>query len=904
MVSNMFSRTVQHEHAEPAQRVLGAAQLAGDSPELARLLAADPAPEVRIAAAQRCNNPATLAAAWQKEPDLPVRAALVAALDHALSRVEDADSRRSAIAGMQDEDLLVALALGAALAETRKAAAERVQTPAALRRLADAAKNKDRGVAKFAQQRIDEFTRQTNQSAEADAILTQLEELATKSGPILSAVVDLDRHWQRLDMSGDAARRARHDAARAAVQARFAREQDEQRMRAKFEKRLRELAVAAATPATPEVLAGQRAELAELRAEAQARNDGAALAELDRTDGRIAQIEQELASLAAAEALVVEAEQLAAGTTVDNAQLPARWQALARAIRTPALTQRFETALIMVEQRRLALIHASEQQAGAVRQQVHGLLHTAEQALAAGQLQAARAAADNIKRLKAGAGLLPKPTTQRLGRLVQQLVELERWESYGQRNARLQLCERAEALAAQTLDARELALEVQKVRDEWKVLDKQHPGVPKALWQRFDGACEKAYAPAARHFAEVAAQRKEARRQRDEFIALAAQHAPTLLTEPRDWRAIERWLRDTEQSWREGNLGSVEPRSWKKFDKEFKAALQPLRDALAAERDQAQAQRRALIAEATALAARALERDTLSQVKALQARWQEQAKAVTLLQRDERALWEQFRAACNAVFAARDSQRKEVDEKKNAGRYAREAVCAQLEQLAMSTDQDDQGVRQSMRDLQQQWKKLPGAADPALRGVEARFKKAQVAVEAALSSRARSREAAVWQTLAAKEQLCEELDRLARARPDTDEAAAQLAAALARWNALPPLPAAWEKPMTARRDAALGALSDASGAPAHAANMERAASARREGLIELELLLGLDSPPALQAQRLALQVKQLRERFKNAATTGALTAGERLLAWCAAAGIADADDRQRCARIFAKVAQP
>ena len=110
--------------------------------------------------------------------------------------------------------------------------------------------------------------------------------------------------------------------------------------------------------------------------------------------------------------------------------------------------------------------------------------------------------------------------------------------------------------------------------------------------------------------------------------------------------------------------------------------------------------------------------------------------------------------------------------------------------------------------------------------------------------------------------------------------------------------------MTARRDAALGALSDASGAPAHAANMERAASARREGLIELELLLGLDSPPALQAQRLALQVKQLRERFKNAATTGALTAGERLLAWCAAAGIADADDRQRCARIFAKVAQP
>ena len=31
-------------------------------------------------------------------------------------------------------------------------------------------------------------------------------------------------------------------------------------------------------------------------------------------------------------------------------------------------------------------------------------------------------------------------------RLVQQLVELERWESFGQQNARVQLCERAEAL--------------------------------------------------------------------------------------------------------------------------------------------------------------------------------------------------------------------------------------------------------------------------------------------------------------------------------------------------------------------------------------------------------------------------------------------------------------------------
>src|SRR5205823_14243037 len=133
--------------------------------------------------------------------------------------------------------------------------------------------------------------------------------------------------------------------------------------------------------------------------------------------------------------------------------LPERWGALERSIRTPELTRRFEAALMTIEHRRLAQVHAAQQEANATRQQIHALLHTAEQALAAGQLQAARAAADDIKARKTATASLPKPTTQRLSRVVQQLVELERWEAFGQHQARVQLCERAEALAAQTLGA-------------------------------------------------------------------------------------------------------------------------------------------------------------------------------------------------------------------------------------------------------------------------------------------------------------------------------------------------------------------------------------------------------------------------------------------------------------------
>ena len=276
-----------------------------------------------------------------------------------------------------------------------------------------------------------------------------------------------------------------------------------------------------------------------------------------------------------------------------------------------------------------------------------------------GQLHEARDAVDRVRALKPHAGVLPKPTVQRLSRVVQQLVELERWQEFGQQNARVQLCERAEALAQKPQAPVALAREVQQLRTEWKKLDEQHAGVPQSLWERFDGACERAYAPAARHFAEQAAQHKQARKQREDFIAAAAAHAPTLLEEPRDWRAIERWLRDTEAAWRDTSLGSVEPGAWKRLDARLKAALAPLHDALSAARRDARQGREALIAEAEALVAKAMERDAPSRVKEMQARWQAHSKSIVLAQRDERTLWERFRTACNAVFDARRGSRKE-----------------------------------------------------------------------------------------------------------------------------------------------------------------------------------------------------------------------------------------------------
>ncbi|MFO1415296.1 MAG: DUF349 domain-containing protein [Burkholderiales bacterium] len=921
MISKYLFRPL-HEHADPAQRVQGVAALPADAPDLALLLAEDPAPEVRAAAAARCTDVAALGAAWRTEADAGVRSALAAALGAALAatadaaaarttlespdcpdalradvarRAADPERRRLAVATLQDEETLVDVALTAEHAETRLAAAERVHAPAALRKLADAARNKDNGVARLARKRLDALAHGESQAAEADAILAELEALATTPGAILSPLVELDRRWHALDPGIDTERRARVEAARQTLQARLDKEREDELARVRLHRRLDALG-ARDVPADEAAIAAARAELDEVRAEVGHAQDAVAQAKLAAVAQRIDTWAQERVAHAGALALVEEAEALAAGTSIDDAKLPDRWQALDRAIRTPDLTRRFEAALIVVEQRRLAQAQAAEQSAKAARAQLHALLHTAEQALAAGELKSARAAADEIKARKPEAGVLPKPTNQRLGRLLHQLGELERWESFGQQHARVQLCERAEALATATLEPPKVANEVKKLRDEWKALDQQHAGVPKSLWERFDRACEKAYAPAARHFAQVAAQKKESRQRRDEFIAAAAAHVPTLLAaEPRDWRAIEHWLRDTDRAWREGDLGSVDPKAWKGFDNRLREALAPARDALGAARTQAKAARQALIDEATALAAKAMDRDAPTQVKTLHAKWQVIAKEVGLPQRDERALWESFRAACNAVFDARKAKRKEVDGARHEHLRGLEALCVEAEQLAAAGDKPDGEVRRALRDLADQWRKRAGGHDPALRGVESRFRAATAAVEAALASRARSREAAGWQTLAAKERLCEEVDAQLRAGGELP-AEAPLRE---RWAALPALPPAWEKTIAGRLDAALRALGDAGARDAYVARMDRAVEPRREMLLALEIALGLESPAQFAAQRLALQVKQLKQRFENANTPGAGAPQERLLAWCAEPGVADAADRERIGKVLA-----
>ena len=168
--------------------------------------------------------------------------------------------------------------------------------------------------------------------------------------------------------------------------------------------------------------------------------------------------------------------------------------------------------------------------------------------------------------------------------------------------------------------------------------------------------------------------------------------------------------------------------------------------------------------------AKAAERDTPARVKELQARWQTHAKSIVLAQRDERTLWERFRAACNAVFDARTGSRKEADERRNVQRKAFEALCDQMEQLAQPSDADETKVRGALRELQEQWRKAIAEGGPAQqRSRPASRQRAPPSRTCCADGPAQAKRR-VGRRCFAKEQLCEELDTLAlqwsRCRPN------------------------------------------------------------------------------------------------------------------------------------------
>ncbi len=531
-----------------------------------------------------------------------------------------------------------------------------------------------------------------------------------------------------------------------------------------------------------------------------------------------------------------------------------------------------------------------------------------EQAVEQGHLADADAAAKRIKNLLAGE-TLHGALEARLHGLQARHEEMRGWARWGTVQVREQLVASARALLEGEHDVDELAHVIPKLREEWKRLNSHGP-VAKGQWESFDAALEQAYRPVAALRAEQAAAQAAALAVREAQCAGWEAEVAAMVWEYADFKVVEARRAQLIQQWREAPAAGF--RAEQPLRKRFDAMIADIDRHLGAARASELQRREQIVAAATALKDQPDLRQAMAEAKALQERWNQPNVPVRLKRGDEQRLWQQFRAACDAVFARQAALRAEQTAQRQERSQARQQLLDEF--AATLATGDGSELKQALARFRGDWEnsaprsaRIPDSLNRGSRpsqgrsseraparepgdGLDARAEALQKQARQRLDEQRRSQYRAHLDVMARKSALAERVEAAALAAGPLE---AVVAAAQEEWNALPAVTGKHEKPLVRRFAAAVQATRP---------DLEAGHGERESLLLDLEIALGLPSPERYAAIRNDRQLERLQSRF--GATPAHDSAPEEMLArWFATPALPDPAFALRIAAVVNHMAE-
>nr|WP_315256977.1 DUF349 domain-containing protein [uncultured Duganella sp.] len=784
-------------------------------------------------------------------------------------RRDEQTQRASALDG--NEAAAVALILESEFAGVRLTAAEHVTSQPALEQVLAAVRNTDRRVAKLMQGRLDAIRYQQAERQKAQACLDLAQRLLADEKLTPNQVAELDRQWQIVaDVPSLAADYA---AARAALAARLEAQVTLQRTIIDAMAAVRKLPDSG-LPAEEALQAVERHSAAQV--EYQQAPEHNALPRHLLSDFAAA-LEQTRAALtappkpaAAPSPAPVSAVAAAAPAAASGAASPAAGVTPTPVEAAPARPPKPpKPAPKETDKKFLEVMDALE---AALEQ---GQLHTA---------------AEHDKWLRDHKTRLSPAQTEHLNHVRAELKRLGDWARWGGNVSREELVKAVEELPSQKLAMSELAKKVGSMRDRWKQLDAVSGHAPKSLWERFDAACTSAYAPAAAHFKQLADERHANAAKAQALITETQALAESVATDGADLKNVAAAGQRLRQMW--GRLGTIDRKEKRKLDHTFDKVLAHMLAPLSDQRKVEAANREQLIVEAEAL--EPSDRHTLDKLRSLQERWQQQAKALPLERKTEQALWQRFRAACDAIFAKRKETAHAADHERKAHLHAREDICKQLEEAAFSGEDKAQlaAIAKALKDAATAWNAsgvVPRAAEAR---INQRYHNAVGKVQAQADAIKRRAGAAQANALRDKLRLAQALESDIAGSGAIDAAGWQ-----AKWAELPSLGNDYERALQGRFNAALAAIDGRRSA--YAAELEGNRAKLLEEILRLEIVAGVDSGAEFARERLKMQVEVLQSSLKSGQKPQSASAA--YLQLCAMPALADARTASRIEQLFRRI---
>lgn len=498
-------------------------------------------------------------------------------------------------------------------------------------------------------------------------------------------------------------------------------------------------------------------------------------------------------------------------------------------------------------------LNEQREQADARMQRVGGYIGELEQALEQGESRQAASLLGKIYQLESelrelGAEL-SAPLRQRMQRLAGRLRELRDWERFSNTTEREQLCERAEALVGADMPVPELAKQIKQARKAWNALGSTDREAIKALRERFNQACEKAYEPCAVFYREQAQQRAANLAERSALCERLESYIAETDWESAAIRDVDRVLREARDAWKK--IGPVDREGYKKVSGPYHRALDTLGAHLRKARAANLQLKKGLLNQAEALTDEAVELErAMDGIRDLQTRWKAIGPAP---RREEQVLWKRFKQAGDAVFARRNSERDAHKQAQEADIAAREAICGQMQALVdgVSDAQDNNALRAACREIEQAWSDAPELPKRAATALQQRFSNAREQLDAIIAEREAgkrasqlvlSAEAALL--VAAAETANGDEGRLEPLRQQWQTLLGN--AAFGARTSLPRqlLEQRWQRAQATQGDAA-----------------SKGSDAAALLCLQMEIEAGVASPPEAAGERMKLQVKRLNQGF-------------------------------------------
>ena len=543
-----------------------------------------------------------------------------------------------------------------------------------------------------------------------------------------------------------------------------------------------------------------------------------------------------------------------------------RWDARQR---QGAADESLATQFLQLRERVHAQVELRERQFAEVEDKLTRLRACLENGDIKQSQQLEQSAIDQLNRITGLSSRRRQRIITDLEALRPKLRKLTAWRHWGTVRAREKVIEEIKNIHDSGAALPQIAQRIRQVRKEWQHWDAAGEGGDKKLYEIFDRACTEAYQPCRAYFDRQKQKRRQNSSAREEICALLEREFERVEWRDPPWKELQQLTRDRAREWRRSGPADYALR--KPLQRRFDAIMEKFDERLDRERRRCRKIREQLIADIEQLAERPDTGAALVELKALKKQW---APTVPDSRAKEQALWKRFTESCDKVYAKRAREREDFTRTLKQNLKAKEALCAEIEAGCRPGAEDPAALRANLGRWEGRWTQSGEAPKGAAKKINARYRRAMAEAQKTLAGADADQAMRLQDLLRQKALVCADIEALALAGAPVSEK--KYKALTGAWAALAPLPDALEEAIGARYRLAVAAVTEADALRRLKDGLEANLETLHELLLQLEILLELDSPPAFSRQRMALQVGRLSAAMGKA-DTGEGKSAERLI---------------------------